>query len=704
MPRRHATKAKPRWTDRQVQEALELLKTTSQRKVSQILKIPKSTLNDWWNNQHNPNAVRGRGLNTVLGSVVEDLLVEALTYTAECGYPYSRDQLKSLVQGYVRLAGKSTPFRDDRPGRDWCFKFEERHNDVLARRRREGLSLKRAAGLSKDNVAGFFAKYKIVLDKYHMGDKPWNIYNVDETGLQAERASQRVYVGKEVKNAYSLQPSSTKTMYTVLFCVNAIGQFLPPYTIYRAKSLWNTWTKGGAEGAAYGVSSSGWMFDKNFESWFIREFVTKTADRAGNHQRVLLYDGHASHLTYPTIRNAIDNKISIFCLPPNTSHALQPLDVGVFKSLKNTYSELVIKWFYDSRQMCIGKEAFAVLLKKVCEILFSKPELGVNGFRKTGLAPFNAHAVDDKIISLTGKGRSKSSGGPGRKPAQKGPRDPVKCIQKAIRENCCPEDSPMVQEVRALKTMKRRRVVHADGDCVTDPEPAERIRLDDEDRAAKAAAKTSKAAATAKNPPAKKAKAGCSTGVTIAMKPPTAKATNSAKASTSGTLDSFVIRKPSVTPSDQDAGTSKACGTLVQKGMKDFFNKAVGKKRQQKGARPYKDTSTESELSDCDPDDPAPAGVATLPSGTDLLKKLEANVSHIIYQKEGSHFPGMVTKVMKKTILVLTMAKSGIKSWSWPENSVPKSVKLSDVTDLIPPPELANLRGDYFVSKIAQYW
>ena len=36
-----------------------------------------------------------------------------------------------------------------------------------------------------------------------------------------------------------------------------------------------------------------------------------------------------------------DNGISLFCLPPHTTHALQPLDVAVFKSLKDSFAKAV---------------------------------------------------------------------------------------------------------------------------------------------------------------------------------------------------------------------------------------------------------------------------------------------------------------------------------------------------------------------------
>ena len=61
-------------------------------------------------------------------------------------------------------------------------------------------------------------------------DKPYNIWNMDESGFQPCKTNAKVYVGKDLKNAYSIDSPGGKQKYTVLFSVNAIGQYLPPYT------------------------------------------------------------------------------------------------------------------------------------------------------------------------------------------------------------------------------------------------------------------------------------------------------------------------------------------------------------------------------------------------------------------------------------------------------------------------------------------
>ena len=58
----------------------------------------------------------------------------------------------------------------------------------------------------------------------------------------------------------------------------------------------------------------------------------------------LFFDGHGFHLTYATVKAAMDDQIIMICLPPRTSHALQPLDVAVFKPLKDKWRTTLLRF------------------------------------------------------------------------------------------------------------------------------------------------------------------------------------------------------------------------------------------------------------------------------------------------------------------------------------------------------------------------
>ena len=54
---------------------------------------------------------------------------------------------------------------------------------------------------------------------------------------------------------------------------------------------------------------------------------------------LLIYDGHASHLTIEVMEKARANDVHLLCLPSHCTHILQPLDVSVMSSLKNHFGK-----------------------------------------------------------------------------------------------------------------------------------------------------------------------------------------------------------------------------------------------------------------------------------------------------------------------------------------------------------------------------
>jgi hypothetical protein len=68
--------------------------------------------------------------------------------------------------------------------------------------------------------------------------------------------------------------------------------------------------------------------------WLTGCFEPETRDKAAGEYRLLICDGHDSHITGKWVAHCMDNNIVLLILPPHSSHLTQPLDVGVFGSLK----------------------------------------------------------------------------------------------------------------------------------------------------------------------------------------------------------------------------------------------------------------------------------------------------------------------------------------------------------------------------------
>jgi len=47
-------------------------------------------------------------------------------------------------------------------------------------------------------------------------------------------------------------------MYKVKVCCSALSEFLPMYTVFKGKNLYDTWCQGGRDDAVYNCSPFGW--------------------------------------------------------------------------------------------------------------------------------------------------------------------------------------------------------------------------------------------------------------------------------------------------------------------------------------------------------------------------------------------------------------------------------------------------------------
>ena len=76
-------------------------------------------------------------------------------------------------------------------------------------------------------------------------------------------------------------------------------------------------------------------------------------------------NSHGSHLmTYLLVKVALENGIILVCLLPNTLHALQPLDVGVFNPVKTAWGKILTEHHRLTRRGC-DKESLPSLLNKL---------------------------------------------------------------------------------------------------------------------------------------------------------------------------------------------------------------------------------------------------------------------------------------------------------------------------------------------------
>ena len=160
---------------------------------------------------------------------------------------------------------------------------------------------------------------------------PGQIFNCDEIGMPLLHKPPKVVSHVGQKHPYAIT-SGDKSNISILACSRATSYCIPPMVIFDRKHLQPEMTAGEVPGIFYGLSEKGWMDGELFEEWFKHHFLVHAPPAR---PLLLLLDGHVSHYNLNVLRMAAEEEIIIFCLPPHTTHLLQPLDNGLFASLKS---------------------------------------------------------------------------------------------------------------------------------------------------------------------------------------------------------------------------------------------------------------------------------------------------------------------------------------------------------------------------------
>ena len=270
------------------------------------------------------------GPSTILTKDEEERLDRYIVDMADMGFGLSRDDIRFTAYKIAEKCGRPHPFQNEIAGRAWLDGYLKR-NPKLTLRSAQPLSYNRAVCANVDTINDYFAKLAAVCARLNILTKAMQIYNMDECGITVVHNPGKVMTEVGRKNVWSISSAEKGKTHTLLCCVSASGQALPPFMIYPRKRMSEKLQEGCVPGTVFACSGNGWVTQELYLQWF--KFFTANVPPA--RPVLLIEDGHASHISIEVIELARDNDIHLLCLPSHTTHLLQPLDVGVFKSLKS---------------------------------------------------------------------------------------------------------------------------------------------------------------------------------------------------------------------------------------------------------------------------------------------------------------------------------------------------------------------------------
>ncbi|KAF0708139.1 Jerky-like, partial [Aphis craccivora] len=174
----------------------------------------------------------------------------------------------------------------------------------------------------------------------------------------------------------------------------------PMFVLYKSRHIWSTWTEGGPPSTRYSNSPSGWFDFASFLEWFESIFIPETRRLEG--KKVVICDNVDFHFSSKVLELSETNNITFICLPPNSTHITQPLDVAVFRSVKGSWRKLLGEWEENNGNNLVTKEIKPTLLRRL--LLEIDPTITNNlksGFQACGIFPCDVEVLLKKIPGQT---------------------------------------------------------------------------------------------------------------------------------------------------------------------------------------------------------------------------------------------------------------------------------------------------------------
>lgn len=303
--------------------------------------------------------------------------------------------VQEMANILLAARGHSPP---DTVGKNWPSSFIQRRNELLTCFSKR-YDYQRALNENPKAIKEWFTTVQRTIEEN--GIQPEDIYNFDETGFAMGLISaQKVVTRTEYYGRRPILQPGNRECVTAIETICADGYSLPPCIIFKGQIYIAGWFESNLPSNwRIEVSYNGWTTDGIGLRWLQKIFIPYTTSRVRGRFRLLILDGHGSHLTPQFDRICAENNIIPLCTPSHSSHLLQPLDVGCFAVLKRTYSRFVSDLARTGYNH-IDKFDFLADYPRA-RIEAFQPNIVQNSFAATGIVPVDANRVLSKLnISL----------------------------------------------------------------------------------------------------------------------------------------------------------------------------------------------------------------------------------------------------------------------------------------------------------------
>ncbi|CAI7923534.1 unnamed protein product [Closterium sp. NIES-53] len=230
-----------------------------------------------------------------------------------------------------------------RASQRWTNRFRARWH--LARRVKTKMGQKLAADC-KAKVESF---WEFLMRMRTLHDYPLDlIVNADQTPLFLEMPAERTIETKGARTVHVRTVGYEKERVTVMLAGTPGGLKLPPYVIFKRKTIPKVPIPAGVVVRA---QEKGWMDEGLVQDWITQvlvPFLKPIRERAGRRREALVVlDSYRGHLTEAVGQTMRMFRLTRAVIPGGCTSLLQPLDVSVNRAFKAGTRHRYGTWFED---------------------------------------------------------------------------------------------------------------------------------------------------------------------------------------------------------------------------------------------------------------------------------------------------------------------------------------------------------------------
>ena len=264
---------------------------------------------------------------------LEEELLAWVTDKRKGGHAISTTALRLKARGLAGVHGAD----DFKASPCWAYRFMDRHG--LSVRRRTHIAQRLPEDLEDKTIK--FQRYVIKIRREH--EYPLSrIGNADQTPLTFDIPSNTTVAQRGEKTVTMKTTGHEKDRFTVMLACTADGGKLPPFVVFKRKTLPKDKFPAGI---FVRVHPKGWMDDDLVKDWL--GVVWARVGGLCRRRSLLVLDAFRCHKTEQTKTTLRRLNTDLAMIPGGMTSLLQPLDVAVNKPFKDRLRQKWSTWILE---------------------------------------------------------------------------------------------------------------------------------------------------------------------------------------------------------------------------------------------------------------------------------------------------------------------------------------------------------------------